>query len=37
MQSLSGGLISGVAVDTTDSAWIADFDKGLIQGPFALN
>lgn len=37
MQSLSGGLISGVAVDTTNSAWIADFDNGLIQGPFPRN
>jgi len=37
MQSLSGGLISGVAVDTTDSAWIADSDNGLIQGPFPRN
>jgi hypothetical protein len=34
MQSLSGGLISGVAVDTTDSPWTADLDKGLIEGPF---
>jgi hypothetical protein len=37
MQSLSDGLISGVAVDTTDSAWIADFDNGLIRGPFPRN
>ena len=37
MQSLGGGLISGVAVDTTDSAWIADFDNGIIRGPYRLN
>jgi hypothetical protein len=37
MQSLSGGLISGVAIDTTNSAWIADFDNGIVQGPFPLN
>ncbi|MBZ5696648.1 MAG: hypothetical protein LAN36_14975 [Acidobacteriia bacterium] len=37
MQSLSGGQISGIAVDTTNSAWIADFDNGLIQGPFPRN
>ena len=37
LQSLRGGLITGVAVDTTDRAWIADFDNGLLTGPFPLN
>jgi hypothetical protein len=37
MRSLPGGLITGVAVDTTPSAWIADFDNGVIQGPSPLN
>jgi hypothetical protein len=36
MQSLTGGLISGVAVDSTGSAWIADFDNGILEGPLAL-
>jgi hypothetical protein len=37
MHALLGGLISGVAVDTAQSAWITDFDNGAIQGPFPLN
>jgi YEATS family len=36
MQSLTGGLISGVAIDTDGSAWIADFDIGVVQGPIPL-
>jgi hypothetical protein len=37
MQSLTGGLISGVVIDSTGSAWIADFDEGIIKGPIPLN
>ena len=36
MRNLTGGLISGVAVDASDAAWIADFDNNLIKGPFPL-
>jgi hypothetical protein len=37
LQSLTGGHIVGVAVDATDKAWFADFDKELVQGPLPLN
>jgi len=37
MQLLTGGLITGVAIDSTGSAWIADFDKGIVKGPVPLN
>jgi len=37
MQSLTGGNISGVAVDSSNSAWVADFDNGIIEGPFPLS
>jgi hypothetical protein len=37
LKSLPGGLISGVAIDSSGSAWIADFDKGIIKGPLSLN
>jgi hypothetical protein len=37
MRALPGGLISGVAVDTAQSAWVTDRDNGVIQGPFPLN
>ena len=37
MKSLSGGIVSGVAVDASNSAWVADFDKGVIEGPIPLS
>jgi hypothetical protein len=37
MQSLTGGIISGVALDSSGSAWIADSDNGIIKGPIPLN
>lgn len=37
MAFLSGGLITGIAIDTANSLWVADFDKGAIEGPFAVN
>ncbi len=37
MTSLSGGIVSGVAVDGSNSAWVADFDKGIIEGPLPLS
>lgn len=37
LQSLTGGIISGVAVDGSDSLWFADYDKRLIEGPFPLS
>jgi hypothetical protein len=37
MQSLNAGLISGVAVDSTDAAWIIDFNGSTIRGPFPLD
>jgi YEATS family len=37
MKSLTGGLISGVAIDSAGSAWIAVFDEGIIKGPIPLS
>jgi hypothetical protein len=37
LQSLTGGLIAGVAVDGGDRAWFADHDKQLVEGPLPLN
>ena len=37
LQSLTGGIISGVAVDGSDSLWFADYDKKLVEGPFPLS
>ena len=33
----SSGTIYGLAVDTSESAWIADHDNSTIRGPFRLN
>jgi len=37
MASLGAGMVSGIAVDSTNAAWITDYDKSSIRGPFALN
>lgn len=37
LQPLLGGELSGIAVDTTDSLWLADADRGVLKGPFPLN
>lgn len=37
MQSLGRGTLSGVAVDSSNSAWVANFDKGTIEGPLPLS
>jgi YEATS family len=37
MQPLTGGLITGVVIDSSGSAWIADFDKGIVKGPIPLD
>jgi hypothetical protein len=37
MKSLGGGILSGVAVDSSNSAWLANFDKGTIEGPLPLS
>jgi hypothetical protein len=37
LQSLTGGHIVGVAVDASDRAWFADWDKELVQGHLPLN
>lgn len=37
LQSLRGGHITGIAVDTANGLWIADFDNSLVKGPFMLN
>jgi len=37
MESLGAGLISGVAVDSSNAAWITDYDKSSVRGPFSLN
>jgi hypothetical protein len=34
--SLPGGNIVGVAVDSSDKLWIADYDKKLVEGPLPL-
>jgi hypothetical protein len=37
LQSLTGGHIVGVAIDSSDRAWFADFDKELAQGPLSID
>ncbi len=37
LQTLTGGHIVGVAVDASDRAWFADFDKEVVQGQLPLN
>jgi hypothetical protein len=37
LQSLTGGHIVGLAVDGSGSAWFADWDKELVEGPLPLN
>jgi hypothetical protein len=37
MKSLKGATIYGVAVDSSDSAWIADHDNSTVRGPFPLD
>jgi hypothetical protein len=34
--SLSGGNIVGVAVDSADELWVADYDNKVVEGPFPL-
>jgi hypothetical protein len=34
---LAGGAVVGVAVDSSDSLWFADYDHALVQGPFPLS
>ena len=37
MKSLDRGTLSGVDVDSSNSAWVANFDKGTIEGPLPLS
>jgi hypothetical protein len=34
--ALSGGHLVGVAVDSSDNLWVADFDNKLVKGPYTL-
>ena len=34
---LAGGVIVGVAVDSSDSLWFADYDHARVEGPFPLS
>ena len=34
---LTGGAIVGVAVDSSDNLWFADYDHVLVEGPFSLS
>jgi len=35
--ALTGGAIVGVAVDSSDHLWFADYDHALVKGPFSLS
>jgi hypothetical protein len=35
LQSLPGGIITGLAIDSTDGVWLTDIDNGLIKGPYS--
>jgi hypothetical protein len=37
LQSLTGGNITGIAIDSNNSAWITDYDNGIVQGPYPLD
>ncbi len=37
LQTLTGGHIVGVAVDTTDGLWFADYDNKVVVGPFPVS
>lgn len=37
MRSLNVGLTSGVAVDSSNAAWITDYNNSSVKGPFPLN
>jgi Carboxypeptidase regulatory-like domain len=36
LQKLTGGAISGVAVDAQDRLWYSDVDKGIVTGPLSV-